>query len=169
MSFFSQQCSLKSVNFNVWFSVRLGCCWLHVCRIHQFNQAFLCPAARVLLCVRVVCLRGVFSVRSSSKMKRGKKTEEAAAADGENDSGSGLCQTCRFVSLFRFENFWNIFNPLRQLLQRNQRRLRNPRPPFCTRTHPTKWPAKMAAAPTWRLRRGTWTGWGRGWRKGAWM
>lgn len=42
----------------------------------------------MLLCVRAVCLRGVFVVRMSSKNKRGKKAEEAAA-DGENDTGSG--------------------------------------------------------------------------------
>lgn len=38
--------------------------------------------------MRVVCLRGVFAVRASSSMKRGKKAEEAAA-DGEDDTGSG--------------------------------------------------------------------------------
>lgn len=42
----------------------------------------------MLLCVRVVCLRGVLAVRAGSSMKRGKK-DEVAAADGENDTGSG--------------------------------------------------------------------------------
>lgn len=55
------------------------------------HSSFVFPAAaRVLLCVRVVCLRGVFAARASSSMKRGKKAEEeAAAAEGENDAGSG--------------------------------------------------------------------------------
>lgn len=59
----------------------------------------------MLLCVRVVCLRGVFVVRSSSSMKRGKKAEEAVA-DGENDNGSGITacinthsKTC-FINLY---------------------------------------------------------------------
>lgn len=46
------------------------------------------PAASVLLRVPVVCLRGVFAVRASSTMKRGKKTEEATS-DGENNAASG--------------------------------------------------------------------------------
>lgn len=45
------------------------------------------PAASVLLCVRVVCLRGVFAVRASSTMRRGKKAEEATS-DGENDTST---------------------------------------------------------------------------------
>lgn len=55
---------------------------------HDLISSSVFPAARVLLCVRVVCLRGVFAARASSSMKRGKKAAEAAA-DGENDSGSG--------------------------------------------------------------------------------
>ncbi len=54
----------------------------------MIDSSTVLSAARVLLCVRVVCLRGVLSVRASSSMKRGKKAEEAAA-DGENDTGSG--------------------------------------------------------------------------------
>lgn len=46
------------------------------------------PAACVLLRVHAVCLRGVCAVTVRSKMKRGKKAEEAAA-DGDNDTGSG--------------------------------------------------------------------------------
>lgn len=42
----------------------------------------------MVLCVRVVCLRGVLAVRVSSSMKRGKKAEEAAV-EGENDTASG--------------------------------------------------------------------------------
>ena len=49
---------------------------------------FVFPAARVLLCVRVVCLQSVFGARANLSMKRGKKTEDAAA-DEENDTGSG--------------------------------------------------------------------------------
>lgn len=49
---------------------------------------FFFTAARVLLRVHVVCLRSLFAVRASSRMKRGKNTEETAA-DGENDTGSG--------------------------------------------------------------------------------
>lgn len=45
------------------------------------------PATSVLLCVRVVCLRGVFAVRASSTMRRGKKAEEATS-DGENDTST---------------------------------------------------------------------------------
>lgn len=54
------------------------------------------PAASVL-CVRAVCLRGVFAVRVCSNMKRGKKTEQAAA-DGENDSGSGN-KSCTHINI----------------------------------------------------------------------
>lgn len=46
------------------------------------------PAASVLLRVRVVCQRGVFAVRASSTMKRGKNAEEATS-DGENNTASG--------------------------------------------------------------------------------
>lgn len=49
-------------------------------------------AVRVLLYVRVVCLRSVFAARASSSMKRGKKAEEAAV-DEDNDSGSGQYST----------------------------------------------------------------------------
>lgn len=48
-------------------------------------------AASALLCVlavRAVRVRGVFAARLSSNMKRGKKSEEAAAA-AENDPDSG--------------------------------------------------------------------------------
>ncbi|XP_037317552.2 DNA-(apurinic or apyrimidinic site) endonuclease isoform X2 [Pungitius pungitius] len=53
------------------------------CGIYAVHSAW------VVLCVRAVCLRGVFAVRATSSMKRGKKAEaEEAAADGENETGS---------------------------------------------------------------------------------
>lgn len=39
----------------------------------------------MLLCVRVVCLRGVCGVRCENMSKRGKKAEDAV--DGENGAG----------------------------------------------------------------------------------
>lgn len=47
------------------------------------------PAASALLRVLAVRVRGVFAVRPSSNMKRGKKSEEAASAAAENDPDSG--------------------------------------------------------------------------------
>lgn len=55
------------------------------------------PAASALLCVLAVRVRGVFAVRASSTMKRGKKSEEAAAAaDNDPDSGTTRC-SCQDV------------------------------------------------------------------------
>lgn len=62
---------------------------------------FFSPAARVLSCVRVVCLRSVFVVRASSSMKRGKKAEEAVA-EGENDTGAGTTATTKSLYIKTF-------------------------------------------------------------------
>lgn len=135
------------------------------------------PAASVLLCVRVACLRGVFAVRASSTMRRGKKTEEATS-DGENDTSTSRHPTSKMAldTLFSYLLNWtpescilfsqNSFVPL-QPLQKKQKR--NQKPRYCTRTLLTKWLARMDAMPTWRLRHGTWMGWGPGSKRTAWM
>lgn len=109
-------------------------------------------------------------------MKRGKNTEEAAA-EGENDTGSGT------------KTLKNNFFPLKislkqqkkvnqhlfhlvislQLLQRRPRKQRSPRLQFCTMTPLIKRRAKTDAAPTWRSPPGTWMDSGRGWKRMAWM
>lgn len=55
-----------------------------------FGSPYFSPTAAsvLLLRVRVVCLRGVFALRTSSAMKRGKNAEEATS-DGENNTASG--------------------------------------------------------------------------------
>lgn len=69
-------------------------------------------AAHVVLCVRVVCRQVVIPVRASSSMKRGKKTEDAAA-EGENDAGSGTSQHCYTLKSDPFHVFYfqNSFSP----------------------------------------------------------
>lgn len=72
------------------------------------------PAASVLLCVRVVCLRGVFAVRASSTMRRGKKEEEATS-DGENDTATSTAPCIqnyiRYTVLLAVKlNSWELYS-----------------------------------------------------------
>lgn len=58
------------------------------CHLFVFDEDFPPPAASALLCVLAVRVRGVFAARLSSNMKRGKKSEDAAAAENDPDSGT---------------------------------------------------------------------------------
>lgn len=99
------------------------------------------PAACVLLRVHAVCLRGVCAVTVRSKMKRGKKAEEAAA-DGDNDTGSGTtsCAETTFEYLLRVTCHLHEpkFVVTSQRLQRKPRQQKNQKPQFCMKILRTK-------------------------------
>lgn len=82
---------------------------VHVLLSNVDDCSFVLPAARVLSCVRVVCLRVVLPVRVSARMKRGKKTEEAAAADGDNDAGIAASSICHSLTLSPGSSFLTSF------------------------------------------------------------